>query len=213
MSETPEDLEARAARIFACIALQRANEPPRIDDSSFTESDRRHVDTLFLMMNHLNSLIDRFAMDLELLDYAEAQQLGHPWSHVACRDAALALKDFRDALSYIMRAARECRRLRTPALLKAIEAAQRSFDLAIPDAAGSRHIAAHSSEQIGTHDDRRRNALSSVPILLHMARNGRRVTSTRHGREVSFEISVAMLDALKSVRAQVFDAIRAAQGT
>jgi hypothetical protein len=102
---------------MACIARQRAHEPPRINDS----------------------------------DYAEAQQLGHRWSRVACRDAALALKDFRDALSYIMRAAKECRRLCSPALLKAIEAAQRSFDLAIPDALGSRHIAAHSSEQIGTH--------------------------------------------------------------
>lgn len=213
MSETPEDIEAQAAMIMARIALERANEPPRIDDSSFPESDRRRVDTLLLMMRHLNSLIDRFTTDLELFDHAEAQELGHRWSHVACRDAALALKDFRDALCYIACAAKECRRLSTPALLKTIAAAQQSFDITIPDAVGSRHMAAHSSEQIGTHDDRRRNRLSSVPILMHMARIGRRVTSTRQGREVSFEISVATLDTLKSVRAQVFDAIRAAQKT
>ena len=211
MSKMPDDHEAQAARIMARIALQRANEPPRIDDSSFPEGDRRHVDTLLLMISHMNSLIDRFATDLELFDYAEAQQLGHRWSLVACRDAALALKDFRDTLSYITRAAEDCRQLRTPALLKTIEAAQRSFDSAIPDVVGSRHIAAHSSEQIGTHDDRRRNTLSDVPILMHMARNGRSVTSTRRGSEVSFEISVATLDALKSVRAQLFDAIRAGQ--
>jgi hypothetical protein len=212
MSETPEDLEAQAARIMASIVLQRANDPPRIDDSSFSESDRRRIDTLLLMMNHLNSLIERFATDLELFDYAEAQQLGHRWSSVACRDAALALKDFKDALSYITRAAKECLRLCTPALLNAIEAAQRSFDLATPGAVGSRHIAAHSSEQVGTHDDRRRNTLSNTPILMHMVRSGRRITSTRQGREVSFEISVATLDTLKSVRAQVFEAIRARQG-
>jgi hypothetical protein len=210
-SPSPEELEARAAAMMVDIAARLAIQPPRIDDALFPESDRRHVDTILLMMNHLNSLIDRFATDLELLDYADAQQLGHPWSAVACRDAALALKDFKDALGYIHSATEACLRLRTPALLASIKAARQSFDSALPDVTGSRHIAAHSAEQIGTHDDHQRNILTHVPILMHMARNERRITSTRMGRAISFDMSNVTFDVLKSVRTLVFDAVRARQ--
>lgn len=213
MNTSPEELEAQAAAIMAEIATRLAMEPPRINDASFPESDRRHVDTILLMMRHLNRLIDRFTTDLELFDYAEAQELGHRWSSVACRDAVLALKDFRDALGHIADATRQCLRLCAPSLLAAIEAACGSFDRALPNVTQSRHVAAHSANHIGTHKDRERNSLSHVPLLMHMARNGRRVTSSSQGREVSFEISTGTLDILKSIRDAVFTAFHASSHT
>jgi hypothetical protein len=211
MYESPESLKAQAATIMADLATRCASDSPRINDAAFPENDRKHVDTILLMMNLLNGLIDRFSNDLELFDYAEEQELGHRWSAIACRDAALALSDFKDALGCIKDATEQCLRLCTPPLLAAIKATQASFKSALPDATGSRHVAAHSAEHIGTPDNRERNTLSHVPILMQLARNGRIVISTRQGRYVSFEISSGTLAVLKSARTQVFDAFRSQQ--
>lgn len=174
------------------IAAELAKQPPRIDDATFPECERQQVNSILILLGSLNSLIEAFQADLELFDYAEQNPaVRMAWSSVACRDAAMTLWHFGDALKFIQRALKKCPSLKTQHKGRALKAAIDRFWAALPFANEVRHATAHQVGQIATPEHRKLNSLRGARVLLNNCRIGRKVMYSKAGREVSFEISGA----------------------
>jgi hypothetical protein len=201
-SPISDSLAALAAERFAEMA-------PHIDDSKFSDPDRQHTQTLWLLLNSLNSFIDAFRADVELFDHAEADAtVMMRWAPIACRDAAMTLRNFKSAIDTIEKTYRQCAPLRSRPRGYALRGAVGLFGAEFPDATDARNVTAHPVGQMDTAAARRRNSLRGTSVMVLNSWAGRRVLSTHNGREVSFEISEQTIETLKKVRNAVFNAFR-----
>ena len=132
------------------------------------------------------------------------------WSPIACRDAAMTLWNFGDALKCIQSALKKCPSLKTQHKERALKAAIGRFGAAFPFAKEVRNATAHPVGEIATPEDREKNKLCGTPFLIQNARLGRKVVHSKDGREVSFEISGATILTLETVRNAVFNVFREA---
>ena len=206
MSEAIDDCVAAA---LAALAAGLAKMAPAIDDLTFPECERQEVDSILLLLSSLTSFIEDFRSDLELFDYAEENSaVKMRWASIACRDAAMTLWNFGDALNCIRTALKRCPSLKTQRKERALKAAIGRFGAAFPFAEKVRNATAHPVGQMATPKDREVNRLRGVPILLHNYRAGRKVMHSKEGREVSFEITGATILTLATVRNAVFNVFR-----
>jgi hypothetical protein len=193
------------------IAARFAAMAPAIDDSTFREDERQQVDSIRILLSSLNSFIEDFRSDLELFNYAEANPaVMMRWAPIACRDAAMTLWNFRDALNFIQSALKRCPNLKTQRKEHALRAAIGRFGAAFPFAEKVRNTTAHPVGQIATPKAREVNRLRGTPVLIHNSWAGRKVMHSKEGREVSFEISGATILTLEAVRNAVFNVFRGA---
>jgi hypothetical protein len=146
-----------------------------------------------------------------MFDFAEenlAMKMG--WSSIACRDAAMTIWNFGDALKSIRSALKKCPSLKTQRKERGLKAAIGRFGAAFPFAKGMRNATAHPVGQVATPKDREKNKLRGTPFLIHNSRLGRKVMHSKDGREVSFEMSGATILTLETVRNEVFNVFREA---
>jgi hypothetical protein len=182
---------------------------PHVDDSSFSESERQQADSIALLLHSLNGFISDFRSDLELFDYAES----HPdvmmrWSAIACRDAAMTIWNFRDALDHIQRAVKQCLPLKTKELERSLRAAIGRYGAMLPMAKKMRNVTGHPVSHIGTPEAWKQNVLRGTSVLVHNSWAGRKVIHSKEGMEISFELSEDTLEALITTRNKVFAAFR-----
>jgi len=178
---------------------------PRIDDSTFVESDRQQVDSILILLDLLNSFVDDFRADLELFNHAETDlvSLGH-WSRIACRDAAFAILNFQDALDQIKHALKCCAPLKTIERERALRAVIGRFGAAFPDAKPIRNVTAHPVSHIGTPKNRKDNKLRGSALLIHNSRINRTVSHSKNGRLISFDMTDQTLETLGRIQAAAF---------
>ena len=187
---------------------------PSIDDSTFPKSERQQVDSILLLLQSLNGFIDDFCSDIELFDYVEANlAVKMRWAFIACRDAAMTLWNFRDALDFIQKAFKCCPSLKTKPKEHALKAAIGRFGAAFPFARKVRNATAHPVGQIATPKHREVNRLRNTPVLLQSVLMGRKFTHSKEGLEVSFEICDTTVLTLKAVRDAVFNVFREGPAT
>jgi len=178
---------------------------PHIDDSNFSKEERDHVDSILLLLNSLNSFIEAFRADIELFDYAESHaDLKMRWAPIACRDAAMTIYNFQDAIDHIFKAFKRCPPLKTLARERALRAAVGRAGAAFPTAEKMRNVTAHPVGHIGTAKARRDNSLRGSPVIVQNSWSGRKVMHSKEGREVSFEISETTVQTLMTLRNGVF---------
>jgi hypothetical protein len=195
-----ETLQARAASIMEEMV-------PHINDSSFSKDDRDQIDSILLLLHSLNSHIATLTADIELFDYAESHtDIMMRWSPIACRDAAMTIWHFQDALDYMLRALKRCPPIKTKERERALRSVIGRAAVAFPKK--MRHVTAHATSHIGTPQARKQNALRGTSVILQNSRIGRKVIHSVEGRELSFEMSNATIQTLKTIRNIVFAIFR-----
>ena len=187
---------------------------PHIDDSSFSETDRQHVDSIQLLLYALDGFISRLRSDLGLFDYAakRAFQPHQPtarrhWIHIAARDATITLWDFGDALTQLESTVRSCEPLRTKQRVTALRVAKGQFGNAFPDARRMRRVSAHPVGHFSTPQARRNNAHRRM--LGYGNIRNRTIEHTHEGRRISFDLSEETITKLEAICTAVFNAFRA----
>jgi hypothetical protein len=178
---------------------------PLIDYFSFSEPDRGQAISIWMLLEGLNSHIATLGADIELFDYAESHpEINMRWAPIACRDAAMTIWHFQDALDHILSALKRCPPLKTKERERALRSIIGRAKAKFPEK--MRHVTAHLSGHIGTPQARRRNAVRGVTV--QNSWGGRKITNTVDGREVSLEMSEATVQSLKAIRNSVFSIFR-----
>jgi hypothetical protein len=189
------------------LAKQMEEFTPVIDGSRFPPAEHQQATYLSGSFDLLTSFIEFFENDLELFDHAEADKnITMQWAPIACRDAALNLWGFRDALSRVQGAYRRCPRLQTEERERALESATADFSSAFPDAKDMRDITAHPVPHLAAKG--RKNPAINGWLLVHNSWTGRKVMNSHEGREISFELSAETILTLRAIRKIVFSAFR-----
>jgi hypothetical protein len=180
---------------------------PHIDDSTFSAGDRDHVDTISLMLGNLNSAINSLVADIELFDYAESHaDVMMRWSAIACRDAAMSIGHFQEALGHLERAVSQCKPLKSKTRERSLRSVIGRTNAAFPEKI--RHTTAHAAGHIGTPQARKRNTIFGAPVIIHNSRIGRTVTHSVENGQVSFDMSGATVETLRQLRNDTFALFR-----
>lgn len=167
------------------------------------EGEREAAAEVSRRLGDLNATIGDFRAGLELMKLAEAASaFRRSWGPIACRDAALALTNFRAALKAIdvaLKGAKSLRRAR--ARLRPVE---RRFAADFPTVRARK--AAPSGAANGATHPRRHDHMSDAVIVAEVAHDGRSVRHRGDGRELRFDLSEHSLWRLVALRDEVFAA-------
>lgn len=161
------------------------------------------------LLGDLNAFVGDFRAGMELLDYAETRaDLAHNWGPIACRDAAVALIGFRDALRGLVAALG-----RDPALRparRALRPVERRFASIFTTARAAQNGVRCASAQSQSPMPRRHDDMCDAIILAHVSRRGRTVQHNKNGRALRFELTEHALWQLVALRNEAFAAIEEA---
>jgi hypothetical protein len=162
-----------------------------------------------MLLHSLNSHISSLVSDIELFDYAESNpEVNMRWAPIACRDAAMNIWHFQDALDHILSALKRCPPLKTKERERGLRSVIGRAKAQFPEK--MRHVAAHPSSHIGTPQARAQNSIRGVQVQNSWA--GRKVMNTVEGREISFEMSEVTVNSLRVMRNAVFTIFKTADG-
>jgi hypothetical protein len=179
---------------------------PELGGAGAAEEQREQAGEIARLLGQLNAFVGDFRAGVELLDYADSRaDLAHNWGPIACRDAAVALLGFRDALRGLMAVLG-----RDPALRparRALRPVERRFAAIFPAIRAGRNGTRHASPQSQSPMPRHHNDMCDATILAHVSRRGRTVRHKKNGRELRFELTEQALWQLVALRNEAFAAI------
>jgi hypothetical protein len=154
------------------------------------------------LLGDLNAFVGDFRAGLELMQLADAQvAFARSWGPIACRDAAMALRRFRETLRQIDEALKDCPSLK--GARKGARAAEKRFTGRFPMARGKRNGMARNGN--GT-PPRPHGDMADGAIVADVSRSGRRVAYSSDGRAIRFELAEAALWQLVTLRDEAFAA-------
>jgi hypothetical protein len=169
--------------------------------------EREAADEIARLLGELNAFVGDFRAGVELLDYADSRaDLAHNWGPIACRDGAVALIAFRDALRGLVAALGRHPPLRQ--VRRALRPVERRFAAAFPTARAGRatgRAGASAAPMPRRHDD-----MCDAIIVANVSRRGRAVRHRESGREIRFELTEHALWQLVALRNEAFLAIEEA---
>lgn len=181
---------------------------PSVIDFALPEGERQKTIRIQTALDCLTRFIEAFEADLELFGHAlENKAIEMRWTPIACRDAAMNLWAFYDALIYLKRTLPKCPSLRTAEKEKAVSAAQAAFEITFPDAHDMRDVAGHPVGHMAGKGQGKGHDINGI-MIQNSWTTDRKVMNTFEGREISFELSGDTVSALRSIRKIVFDAFR-----
>lgn len=172
------------------------------------KGERDACEEIERLLGDLNAFVGDFRAGLELMQLADAHAaFARSWGPIACRDAAMALRRFRDALRQIDDALKDCPPLKSAR--KGVRAAEKRFAGSFPMARGRRSGAPGNGN--GTlprpHGD-----MSDAAIVADVSRSGRHVAYSSDGRAIRFELAEEALWQLVALRDETFAAFPDAPG-
>jgi hypothetical protein len=154
------------------------------------------------LLSGLNAFVGDFRAGLELLGLADTHTaFARSWGPIACRDAAVALRRFRDTLRQIDDALKDCPPLNIAR--KAVRAAEKRFAGRFPMARGRSNGATRNGngKQPHPHGD-----MADATIVADVSRSGRRVAYSSDGRAIRFDLAEEALWQLVALRDEAFAA-------
>lgn len=201
MSDTSPSMQA----YFDSIADETV---PHINTNGFSALDQEQADSIYMLLENLNSLIDHFRNAVELFNYADSHaDKRMAWCAIACRDASMTIGHFHETLEYVLRAVKKCPPLKSEKRERALRSVVGRAKAQLPEKI--RHTTAHSTKHFGTPDARRKNRLRGTPILVQNCWTAEgKVTHSVDGDELSFEMNENTVLKLQELRNGVFAAFR-----
>jgi hypothetical protein len=181
---------------------------PALGGADDGEEEREAADEIARLLGELNAFVGDFRAGVELLDYSESRpDLAHNWGPIACRDGALALIGFRDALHGLVAALGRHALLRQAR--RALRPVERRFAAAFPSTRAGR-AACRASRSAATPLPRQHDDMCDAIILANVSRRGRAVRHRESGREIRFELTEHALWQLVALRNEAFAAVEEA---
>jgi hypothetical protein len=173
----------------------------RLPELAGADHEHDAVAEIARRLGDLNGTIGDFRAGLELMNLAEARgAFRASWAPIACRDAALALTNFRAALTAIGAALKGVRSLKGVA--PRLRPVARRFASEFPAArAGRAPRNGGGGPPLRRHQD-----MCDAAIVAEVAHAGRSVRHRSEGRELRFELSEHSLWRLVALRDEAFAA-------
>jgi hypothetical protein len=174
---------------------------PHFNEKGFSQADRNRVSNIILLFAQMGEFTEAFKLDLELFDYAEKHAMNWVW--VACRDAALNISEFMDALALVQNIYQQCTPLVTLGGKHRLRPAIGALGAYFPSGTLSRNVMAHRVEHLRERD---KHALpNGIMIQAHIS--NRTIYSTHKRKLISFELSEQTFNKLREVYQQSYSVL------
>ena len=190
------------------------------------DAERATIDAIMM----IHELVDRFAAALALYDQTEVElnrftgglmfQDGDRrnrlvrWLQIAARDGAFTIFHLGKALQFLSKTTSGSPTLAEYVSRKHLKAAREILNSTFPDADQLRDAIGHVAEiMTDPRQDQKHSAKTDQGgSILQMGNlQGRRLVSTMHGKQVSYELSAASLKAVEAIRDEVVVAVKAVE--